>query len=290
MQDPQEEAVNQSVTATDTQLQETQGQEAQVAVEQENVQQDTLPPRGQEVSNDVDENGIPYKNKYMEVSRKLEEFADKLPRVIEETLAKKQQQQPPQEKSYTIEELEQIALQNPNLRPQVEAEKMNLQKREFAKLIEERERKQEEKAKADMVRNQTWYEVTSDPLLKDVFTQNAMGHKQFRLDHPMTQIIDGYMRNPEIGNRPDALKWATKLAYADYMRDFSEKTEKQARKMKATVNQEQRKTLVGGGVPSNVQQGDDMGKLRNEFIQSNGSRQATDNYLKAILKKQGLGI
>lgn len=285
--DPEQEVVNQTESTPVEQPQQTEGQEAQVAAE-ENVQQESSLPQGKEAIEAVDESGIPYKNRYMEAQRKFAELSDNLPKMIEETLAKKQQA-PQVQQEYTIEQLEQIALQNPNLRPQVEAEKAKLQEQKFARLIEERENKQQQRYQADMLRQQVWQEVSNDPVLKDAFTTNAMGQKQFRMDHPLTNIISDIMRSPELANRPDGLRIASDIAYGRYMRDVAANGSKQTRSLQAAVKKEQRKTLVESGSPTGSSGGDELQKAKLELART-GSKDAAQKAILAIMKKSGMGV
>ena len=285
--DPEQEVVNQTESTPVEQPQETQGQEAQVAAE-ENVQEEVSLPQGKEAIEAVDESGIPYKNRYMEAQRKFAELSDNLPKMIEETLAKKQQAAPVQQE-YTIEQLEQIALQNPNLRPQVEAEKAKIQEQKFARLIEERENKQQQRYQADMLRQQVWQEVSNDPVLKDAFTTNAMGQKQFRMDHPLTNIISDIMRSPELASRPDGLRIAADIAYGRYMRDVAANGSKQARTLQAAVKKEQRKTLVESGSPAGSSGGGDALQRAKIELAKTGSKDAAQKAILAYMQKAGLG-
>lgn len=284
--DPEQEVVNQTESTPVEQPQQTEGQEAQVAAE-ENVQQENTLPQGKEAIEAVDESGIPYKNRYMEAQRKFAELSDNLPKMIEETLAKKTAV--PVQQEYTIEQLEQIALQNPNLRPQVEAEKAKLQEQKFARLIEERENKQQQRYQADMLRQQVWQEVSNDPVLKDAFTTNAMGQKQFRMDHPLTNIISDIMRSPELANRPDGLRIASDIAYGRYMRDVAANGSKQTRTLQAAVKKEQRKTLVESGSPAGSSGGGDALQRAKIELAKTGSKDAAQKAILAYMQKAGLG-
>jgi hypothetical protein len=283
MEDPND-VVNQSATATDAQAQETQGQEGQVASGQEDVQQSSSAPRGQEAFEAVDETGVPYKNRYMETQRKLAELTDRLPQMIEETIVKKVQT--PQEKTYTIEELEQIALQSPHLRPQVEAEKLKLQEQRFARLIDEREKKQELARQNEMIKMRTEQSILSDPAFQECFTTDALGNKNWRMDHPLTNMISEVMRSPELANRPDALRIASDIAYGRYMRDVAVNNGRKAQMLKTAVKQEQRKTMVESGVPAGAGSGDGFAKAKEELART-GSKQAADNAIRAYLNKNG---
>lgn len=282
-----EESVNQTVPEAVEQPQQTEGQEDQVAAD-ENVQQLESPAQGQTPQYEaVDENGIPYKNRYMETQRKLAELSDNLPKIIEETIAKKSQRVPEQQE-YTVEQLEQIALQNPNLRPQVEAEKMKLYQQATARQIEERDRKIESQRQNELLRMRTEQEIMNDQALKDCFTTNALGQKQWNMAHPLTNMIGEIMRNPDVANRPDGLRIASDIAYGRYMRDVVSNNGKQAKVMQAAVKREQKKTLVEGGTPNGSVGGDSFTRAKNELAKT-GSKQAAKNAVLEYMKKSGLG-
>lgn len=218
--------------------------------------------------------------------RKYTELVDNLPKMIEENLSKVKNT--PQQEEYTIEQLEQFALQNPNLRPQVEAEKLKIYQRETARQIEERDKKIESKRQFEMVRMQSEQALMNDPAFKDCFTQNALGQKQWNMGHPLTNIIGELMRNPEISSRPDALIIAGDIAYGRYMREVSANTAKKAQTLQATVKREQKKTLVEGGTPNGSVGGDSFSKAKAELAKT-GSKQAAQTAILEYMKRAGLG-
>lgn len=285
--EPTQEAVNKEESAPAVQPQQTDGQSEQVAAV-EDGQQEISQAQGQAQIEAVDETGVPYKNRYMETQRKLAELSDNLPKIIEDTLAKRQNQPQPQQE-YTVEQLEQIALQNPNLRPQVEAEKLKIYQRETAKQIEERDKKLESQRHAEVVRMRTEQEILNDPALKECFTTNALGQKQWRTEHPLTAKIAEIMRNPELANRPDGLRVAADIAYGQYMREVVANTNGKAKAMQAAIKREQKKTLIEGGASTGSSAGgDEFTKARNELAKT-GSKIAAQKAILAYMSKAGLG-
>lgn len=285
--DPENEVVNQSESAPDAAAQQPVDQQEQVAAVEEGQQEQT-PVQGEAPQYEaVDETGVPYKNRYMETQRKLAELSDNLPKLIEETLAKKTVVAP-QQQEYTIEQLEQIALQNPNLRPQVEAEKMKLYQQATARQIEERDRKIEGQRQYEMARMRTEQEVMNDPALKDCFVTTALGQKQWNMAHPLTSKISEIMRNPDVANRPDALKIASDIAYGQYMREVVANNSNKTKTLQAIVKREQKKTLVEGGTPNGSLGGDTFSKAKAELAKT-GSKQAAQKAILEYMKKAGLG-
>lgn len=286
MLDPNQEVVNQTETAPVEQVaQQPEESQGQVATGEE-VQQETSQEQGHAPSYEaVDETGVPYKNRYMETQRKLAELSDNLPKIIEETLAKKQQA--PQVQEYTIEQLEQIAMNNPNLRPQVEAEKLKIYQRETFKVIEERDKKTESARQADVIRMRTEQEVLNDPAFRDCFVPGANGSKTWNMGHPLTQMVGEIMRNPELASRPDGLKIAADIAYGRYAREAASKSQTKAKVLQATLKKEQKKTMVEGGIGQNSQAGDDFARAKAELAKT-GTKQAAQAAVLGYLKKKGL--
>lgn len=284
--DPQEEVVNGSETAPEQVAQQPDGQQEQVATVEEG-QQESNPAQGQVQYEAVDETGVPYKNRYMETQRKLAELSDNLPKMIQETIAKQQVTQP-KEQEYTVEQLEQIALQNPNLRPQVEAEKMKLYQQATARQIEARDQKMESQRQFEMARLRTEQEIMNDPALKDCFTVNALGQKQWNMGHPLTSRISEIMRNPDVASRPDALRIASDIAYGQYMREVVANNGNKTKNLQALVKREQKKTLVEGGTPNGSQGGDSFTKARAELAKT-GTKKAAQSAILEYMKKAGLG-
>lgn len=284
--DPQEEAVNQSVPVSDEQVaQQPEGQQEQVATV-EDGQQSEVPVQGKAPEYEaVDETGVPYKNRYMEVQRKLADLTDNLPKIIEDTIVKKQA---PQEQEYTIEQLEQIALENPNLRPRVEAEKARLLEQRINKQFEERDKRAEAQRNFELVRMRTEQEIMNDPALKDCFTTNALGQKQWNVGHPLTGIIADIMRAPEVANRPDGLRVASDIAFGRYMREQLANNGKKTQTLQATIKREQKKTLVEGGVPTGSITGDSFSKAKAQLAKT-GSKQDAQMAIKEYMKVAGLG-
>lgn len=284
--DPEQEVVNSSDSATEQAAQQPVDQQEQVAAVEEGQQES--PVQGEAPQYEaVDETGVPYKNRYMETQRKLAELSDNLPKMIEETLAKKTAPAP-QQQEYTVEQLEQIALQNPNLRPQVEAEKMKLYQQATARQIEERDRKIEGQRQFEIARMRTEQEIMNDPALKDCFTTNPLGQKMWNMGHPLTTRIAEVMKSPDLASRPDALRIASDIAYGQYMREVVANNSNRTKTLQAIVKREQKKTLVEGGTPNGSQGGDSFAKAKSNLAKT-GSKQDAQKAILEYMKKAGLG-
>lgn len=282
MLDPNEAANPTEPAAVDQVAQDTQ----EVATP-ETVEQVTPEQSGPQTvqAEDVDEFGVPWKERAKEYQRKLTETTERLPQIVEETLAR-QQQKAPQEKQYSIQELEEIALQNPNLRPQVEAEKEKIRQNQFLRIIEERDMKAVESQKAERIRYESEQTVINDPAFKDCFTQNALGQKQWNTTHPLTRMIGEILLDNRIKNSPEGIKIAADIAYGRYAREVATKATTQAKVLQANLKREQKKTMVEGGSTVGRGSGDDFSKAKEELSRT-GSAKAAQSAVSAYLKKAG---
>ena len=284
MQDPNE-AANLTETAPVDQV----AQEGQDVATPETQEQATPDQSGQQtVTNEaVDEFGVPWRERAAEYQRKLTETTERLPQIVEETLARQQQkQQVPQAKQYTIQELEQIALQNPELRPQVEEEKEKIRQNQFLRIIEERDQKIATVERNKSIVRESEMTIKNDPNYKDCFNVDAMGNKIWNTAHPMTQIIGQYLQDPRLNGQPDAIVIAAKLARVDYLDKVATKATTQAKVLQANLKREQKKTMVEGG--GNLSRGsvDEFSKAKEELSKT-GSAKAAQSAVAAYLKKAG---
>ena len=280
---------NEAATVTDSAPVDQVAQESAVDTQEvatpEGNEQVTPEQSGQQTvkSEDVDEFGIPWKERAREYQRKLAETTERLPKIVEETLAK---QQAPQVKQYSIQELEQIALQNPELRPQVEEEKEKIRQNQFLRVIEERDQRAVETQKAERVRYESEQAVINDPTFKDCFTQNALGQKQWNQSHPLTRMIGEILLDPRIQQTPDGIKIAADIAYGRYARELATKATTQAKVLQANLKKEQKKTMVEGGNTVSRGSVDEFSKAKEELSKT-GSVKAAQSAVAAYLKKTG---
>jgi len=147
-------------------------------VDQSQSQEISAPETLQEQINEdeVDDKGVSYKNRFMEMKRKYETTVDRIPEIIEQKLQQfqpKQQEQQTQEKEYTIEELEGFAQQNPNYRTWVEGEKAKLISKQTAREIEKNLTAREQKMQAEVARQQAESKLTAD--FPDLFVKDSLG-------------------------------------------------------------------------------------------------------------------
>ena len=232
----------------------------------------------------VDEYGVPYKNRAAEWQRKFSEVAneDTIRKVAQEVI--EQTKQRPAEQEYSISQLEQYAIENPTYRPWVEEQKAKLLQKQVAKITEEKVKEVEVKQKEAIVRQQSEQWVMNHPRLQECFTQDPFGRKVFNFQHPLTQMIGGYMREPDLQKRSDGLVIASKLALADYMESQASKTQKKVKTLEQNLKKVQKATLVEG---SPAQQDVIKGKTKYnkamENLHATGSKEALREVLKAKL-------
>ena len=205
------------------------------------------------VNLDVDEYGVPWKNRAMEWKRKSEETIEKLPTLIDEAVKGSfQQYAKPQEKEYTIAELEQFAQNQPEHRPWVEEQKALLISKQATKAVEEKFKAQDFEREAQRVKTQSFgYVAQTYP---DVFVRNPQGQLVGMNDkNPMVAEINVLMKDPRLARDPEGFAFAADIAYARINRKNQAQVQHKEAKLKAEVKHLQKQTLVESGSKSNVQ-------------------------------------
>jgi len=292
--DEKEKVVNEAEETTTSAQEEasTQEQVEDTTTATPEGQEKTEPTESQEQGKDaqteaVDERGVPWKNVAMEWQRKFQEVANEesLEKVARKVLEEYQQKQQPQ-REYTIAELEQFAIEHPQYRPWVEEQKLAILEKRTSRLAEEKVKEVEKKQQEAIIRQQAEQWVTNHPRLQECFVSDPLGRKVWNFQHPLTQLISGYMKEPELQKRPDGLMIATKLALADYMDTQLNNTQKKTKALQQNLKKVQKATLVEGGSPQ-----EDVIKSKSQYqkafeaFRSTGSKDA----LKEVLKTK-LGI
>jgi len=281
--------VEESSTLTEQAVEETVDDTTSVTPEQEETEateEETTPEQGhaQQVSDEVDEKGVPWKNRAMEWQRKFQETAneDTIKKVVTEVL--QQNPQTPKEREYTIEELEKFAMDNPEHRPWVENQKALIIQKNVAKITEDKIREVDTRQREQATRQQAEQWVTNHPRLKDCFVSDPLGRKVWNNSHPLTQMIGGYMREVDLQKRPDGLVVATKLALADYMDYQATTSQKKVKTLQQSLKKAQKSTLVEGGTSQqDVVKNKSAYNKAFDVFQRSGSKEALRDVLKAKL-------
>jgi hypothetical protein len=205
------------------------------------------------VNLDVDEYGVPWKNRAMEWKRKSEETIDKLPNLIEEAVKNNfQQYGKPQEKKYTITELEQFAMQSPEHRPWVEEQKAQVIREQLTQEVEAKFKAQDSQKEAAVRRQNAFNYVAQN--YPDTIARNAQGQPVgVNMQSPLVQQINQLMQDPRLANDPDGLMVAADIAFARLSRQQQGQVQLKENKLKAEVKHLQKQTMVEGGSKQNIQ-------------------------------------
>lgn len=236
---------------------------------------------------EVDDKGVPYRNRFEEMRRKYEQVVENIPQIINQTLSEKlsTQSQPQQtERKYSVRELEEFAIANPDYRGWVEEEKAKLNVKlavsEFERLNTEKERVRVESE----TRKQSFEKLTSE--FSELFTSDSRGAKVWDNSNPIVRQVAVLMQNPELQKDPRGLEYATLMAYGQAAKSGTISNAKKESKLKAEVKTLQKKTFVEGGQKSQVIAKDEV-RDAIEDLRKTGSKKAVSNAVSAYFKKVG---
>lgn len=287
------EVVKEDVSATSEQPEQTTpvdqqetDQASEQVVQEETVEQVKAQTPQPEY---LDDRGVPWKNVAMESQRKLEDAISRLEKLGS------QGQQGSQEKEMTIEQLENIALERPDLRPQVEARKAEIIQKNFERSQEKRMQEMETKQRDLSVRQQTENWVVSHPEFKDCFIDDPMtGGKAFNPTNPLAQtILSAYnqfdpISGRKLSDRPDGLRIAAELSLARMYLNNKSKTNNQITQLKRDLKKTQKQAMVvGGGAPAVASKVSEIRKSLDNYQKTNSSKDAFAA-VKSLLHQQGI--
>jgi len=265
----------------DVNTQETNIQ-PETTVEQPSTQPVTEP--GTAPLSDVDDMGVPYKNRYMEAQRKLDKNTEELREI--KTILKDGQGQK-REKEPTIGELRAFAQSTDNAAHQQWAydEIHKIEKKESAELVRQELDGWKKNQETERIKMDTFNSVISrNPgiAIKD----NAGNFVGWNMKDPLCQRMNFYMQNPRVSSQPDALDIAEAYALRDLAKSTAPQVNQKITEQKNQISSLQKKTLVEGG--------------GNDAIQNVSPRQAAVDKsrsgtlkdatpaMKEILKAQGI--
>jgi hypothetical protein len=260
-------------------VQETAQPETKEVVETPESKQPALEVRQPPVD-EVDEMGVPLKNRLAEARRKLL----KAEKELEEARAPKQQQ--PVEQKYTKAQLTAFAASTDDQQSRLWAlEQLDKISNDDQRRIVKEELTGLQRQQTELnVRQQTFNTVIQrNP---DIAVKDPLGNFiGFNTQSPLYQRMNFYMSNPEIVARPEALEIAEAFAMRDLayaQKPVVAKTiEKQANQIKSL----QKKTMVeGNGSNSNVQISS-MQAAKDKLKQT-GSVKDASNVMGEILRRQ----
>ena len=243
-------------------------------------------PVVQPTNADVDEFGVPWKNRAMEWKRKSEEVIDKLPQIIEEKLKTVNQPQTP---TYTYEQLEVYKNQNlhdPNVIQWVAGEQRKIQLADQKKLIEDVMGQRETVSKIERQKQESLGYVQRE--YPDAFRKDANGNfSGWNEQHPLTQNIFKLMQDPRLSNDPQGLAAAADIAYGRVARMATPALQQKAQQLKADVKQAQKASLTeGAGRKVTTSQSPQYGAI--EALRKTGSMRDAENAVGSILRAKGI--
>lgn len=276
MNEEEKEVVTQEESAASTETQETVTEQAVEQSSEETV----TPEIGQEQntiqSTDVDEHGVPWKNRFMEVQRKFEDMPKVIEKTVAETLQKNQQVQKPE---YTIEQLEQFKIDKPEYTAWVESEKAKIIQKNLERTLDERLQATERKSQETVVRQQAENWVVNHPKFKECLVSDASGNKVWNMSHPLTQAMGNILNTVDpltgrmIKDRPDGLRVAAEMAYGRFMLSNEGKTTGQITQLKKDLRKTQKQTIVQS-----------TGSGNSGTAPKSNVKKALDNYQKTYAK------
>lgn len=239
-------------------------------------------PQGNQM--DVDEMGVPWKNRYHESQRKLDKAIEQI-NAVSEKIDKSQGQQ---RGEYSIEELEAFAetTDNDGHRAWAKGEIRKLQKEEVSKGIRNELNAWKAEQAAERVKSEALQTVMSRH--PNAFRKNAQGQfVGWDSKSPLAQRIGYYMQDPEIKNNPRGLLVASAMAFQDIGTAVTNQAVKQTTQAKAEVKNLQKKTLTEGGGVSSPPQPKTPTSVAKEKLASTGSTRDGAAAFKEILKSRG---
>lgn len=282
---PEEQVQDVQVDPSTTEIEQGVNQDQEVAQPEPTVEEASTnipePEPGQAPVDEVDDIGVPWKNRYMESQRKMEKLAESLEN-IEKKIANPQSERKP-----TVGELRAFAQQaeDPAHVQWAYDEIHKLEQEESKSLVQQELNSWREQQKQEEIKAKTFESVINrnpDLAIKD----QAGNFVKWNAKSPLFQRMNQYMQNPRIANQPDALDIAEAYAMRDLARASTPQTMQKIESLKNENSSLQKKTLVEGGGNSPMQ------KLtpRQIAIDKSKSGELRDGAvaMKEILRSQGV--
>jgi len=259
-------------------------QEAQPQIEQTAEVESTTPALESGITpvEEVDDMGVPFKNRYMEAERKRAKLEDKIDKLVE---LQSKAQQPKQQ--YTLEQLEQFSetTEDPGHRTWAKSEIRRMQKDEQKGMIQSILEEKEKSQRVEQLRQQTAQRViNNNPEL--VIKDKSGNFVDWNAKSPLLQRINLYMKDPEISRNPRGLEVAEAMAFRDLARAknpaVAQKLDKQSKEIKSL----QKQTLIeGSGSASSAPTSPTMAAIEKG---KSGKVQDNTDAMKSILGRSGI--
>ncbi len=251
---------------------------------QETTEQTQEESKPQQVS-PVDEKGVPWMNRYYESERKSKELIENLDTKLGELLSKQNTQAQPKE--YSISELEQFAMNNPEHRPWVEEQKAAVIQKNVSKIAQQEIQAEKQKTTAEIKKRDSFnYVVNSYP---ECFVKDNLGNLQWNNQNPIVQQIGYIMNDPRFANDPEGLIGAADMAYGRIARMQSSQNQSKVKTLTNNLKKVQRGTLSeGSGKPAVKVQKDEYAAAKERLMTKRNDKDAATVAVKAYLKKYGV--
>ena len=261
--------------------QETSSEQTTTQETTEQTQEESKP---QQQFSPVDERGVPWMNRFYESERKSKELLENIETKMAEMLSK---QSTPQQREYSISELETFAMSNPNYRPWVEEEKAKIIQKNVSKATQDEIKVVDEKRTAEGKRQNAYsYVVQSYP---DCFLKDNFGNLQWNNQSPLVQQIGMIMNDSRFKNDPEGLIAAADMAYGRIARMQSGQNQKKVKTLEQTLRKTQKGTLTeGSGTQEAKSSKDEFTKAKERLSSKPGNKDAARDAVKAYLKKTGV--
>lgn len=214
------------------------------------------PEQESQVNDDVDERGVPWKNRFMETQRKLEEMPEIIQKTVQESLNKQNKQEYTKE---NIPYLKQYAVEHPEYASWVEQQIDDIRAKETANLVRQELTSFQQQQKMETIRKQSEDWVTNHPEFKQCFNTDASGNKVWNMTNPLSQIMGQILNSPDpltgkmVKDRADGLSVAAELAYARYALSQKGKTVTQITQMKKDLKKAQKVSMAQSVGTGNAQ-------------------------------------
>lgn len=248
-------------------------------------------PLTQEVSKEVVkpvEPDVNWKNKAHEYQRKLAELSENLPNIIREQVSQLKAPQTKPEPEYGIADLKAFAETTDDVAHKrwAYAEIEKLERDRIEKILSEREQKARMEVEREQTKRAVVAEVLNDARYADAFIEED-GQKKFNPESPLFRAADRYLADPALANRPDALRIAMKLAYADFAPLQAGAIQRKVEGMKNEITKIKQTTLIEGAGEKPAAKRSTYDSAISDLAKT-GSKSALRAATLEILKAQGV--
>lgn len=233
-----------------------------------------------------DHRGVPWKNVVKEKERKLNELVDKLPEMIEQKF--QEVKSPTKQQEYTVDQLETFAIEHPEYRGWVEAQKQELLLKKFESRLEEKLRAEKQATESERVKAAAFQYVAEN--YSEAFKKDKSGRMVGWDDsHPLTsKIAEVYETygNGVLKNHPDGLRAAADIAYGLVAKTKAPSIQRQVSKVTAETKKLQQRTMPeGDGTSGQASKSSDDASSALQRLRETGDDKDAQKAIGAIWEK-----